>query len=636
MAVITPDTFNPLHRYVSVRLQQGVPIVDAEWNEKDDVRRFELRAFLKWFVGDGVPDGADAFRIDAAAVPAVNELRVRAGVPAAPLGTDPKVSGMRYVGRCLVDGLDALIDADITFRTQPLHVSNAGAAAAAARMGTVVIPELPVLDGSIIIYLDVWDRLVRPDEVPSLVFPDIGTETCVRLRREWAVRARVGVQAPVTGDADFQAGHGYYALASVARVAADQVVYPSQIADQRERRLLTPPSTIVDDVLGTTAARYRRGLDRPAISMREAVNALLRGELPGTADMAIAPAAGLDVIKRSFLFDLTGGIIAVWYSDRVAAVDQVFATRLDAATPAAGFVTPPLQVTNGTAHTLPHAAVLPNGDLFVVYQTGVGAASDILFKRAPLAGLVAAAESPVANTGGVAETSPMVLVSGPLAVVLLHQGALNRWHFRRRKHTDNSWVDVAAQPLSATVTPQRDLHAAVGAAGDIWAAFRAGNDVHALRFTPATGIVTNETTLDSGLGVDQHPFVLNRATGATWVFFESPAGLHVGRFESGAWQPVQAIPDAVAGDREPTAVEESDGGVWLFWTRGAVGAGEIYFRRRDPVTGSWAPPRQLTISAGDDNSPFSLIAENHAIWTFWSSDRGGDVNPYFKRIVTAL
>lgn len=638
MAVITPDTFNPLHRYVSVRLQQGVPIVDAEWNEKDDVRRFELRAFLKWFVGDGVPDGSDAFHIEAAAVPAANELAVRAGVPPAPPGTDPRVASLHNVGRCLVDGLDALIETNTTFRTQPLHVATAGSAALAARLGTVVIPEMPVLDGSIVVYLDVWEHLVRPDEEPALVFPDIGTETCARLRREWAIRARAAAQAPVAGDPDFQAGHSYYALATVVRVAANPVVFPSQITDLRERWLLVPPSTLVTDVLGTTADRYRRGLDRPAISVREAVNALLRGELPSTGEVAIAPAPGLDVIKRGFLFDRTNGLVATWSSDRVAAVDQVFATRLDLAAVAAGFVAPPVQATAGAAaHTLPHAAVLPNGDLFVVYQTGAGAGADVVFKRAPLAGLAAAAETVVANAAGIAEESPMVLVSGPLAVILVHQGApTNRWSYRRRKHTDNTWVDAALQPLSATVAPQRDLHAAVDAAGDVWSAFRAGNDVRAQRLTPATGVVANEITLDSTLGVDQNPFVLPRAAGGVWVFFNSPAGLHLGRFDGGAWQPVQALPDAAAGDREPSAVEEPDGGVWLFWTRGAVGAGDIYFRRRDPATGTWAPPRALVQSAGDDNSPFPLIAANHAIWTFWSSDRGGDVNPYFKRIVTAL
>ena len=70
MAQITPDTFDPLRRFVSVRLQQGVPIVDADWNEMDDVRRFEMRAHSHWFVGSGVPYGSEAFRIDAVAVPA--------------------------------------------------------------------------------------------------------------------------------------------------------------------------------------------------------------------------------------------------------------------------------------------------------------------------------------------------------------------------------------------------------------------------------------------------------------------------------------------------------------------------------------------------------------------------------------
>lgn len=63
MANISRDTFNKMKHYVSVRLQQGVPLVDADWNEMEDIRRFELQAFLKWFIGDGVPVGNDGFRI---------------------------------------------------------------------------------------------------------------------------------------------------------------------------------------------------------------------------------------------------------------------------------------------------------------------------------------------------------------------------------------------------------------------------------------------------------------------------------------------------------------------------------------------------------------------------------------------
>ena len=44
-------------------LLQGVPLVDADWNEAHDVRKFEVQAFLKWFVGNGVPEGNDGFHI---------------------------------------------------------------------------------------------------------------------------------------------------------------------------------------------------------------------------------------------------------------------------------------------------------------------------------------------------------------------------------------------------------------------------------------------------------------------------------------------------------------------------------------------------------------------------------------------
>lgn len=63
MGNFSRNTFDALKHYVGVRLQQGVPLVDADWNELEDIRRFELQAFLKWFVGDGVPAGNDGFRI---------------------------------------------------------------------------------------------------------------------------------------------------------------------------------------------------------------------------------------------------------------------------------------------------------------------------------------------------------------------------------------------------------------------------------------------------------------------------------------------------------------------------------------------------------------------------------------------
>lgn len=49
--------------YVGVRLQQGVPILDTDWNELEDLRRHEVASIGSWFLGDGVPVGSDGFRI---------------------------------------------------------------------------------------------------------------------------------------------------------------------------------------------------------------------------------------------------------------------------------------------------------------------------------------------------------------------------------------------------------------------------------------------------------------------------------------------------------------------------------------------------------------------------------------------
>ena len=63
MGNFSRDTYDYLKHYISVRLQQGVPLVDADWNEANDIRRFELQAFLKWYIGNGIPLGNDGFRI---------------------------------------------------------------------------------------------------------------------------------------------------------------------------------------------------------------------------------------------------------------------------------------------------------------------------------------------------------------------------------------------------------------------------------------------------------------------------------------------------------------------------------------------------------------------------------------------
>src|SRR6266705_369819 len=133
MGVISSNNFDPTRGYVGVRLQQGVPIVDRDWNEMEDIHKFELRTFLKWFVGDGVPSGSDAFRIDPTGDS--NNFWIRAGIGTPTSGISNQDRGLYFAGNCLVDGLDVSIIDDIQFTKQLLHESQPGADALAVALG---------------------------------------------------------------------------------------------------------------------------------------------------------------------------------------------------------------------------------------------------------------------------------------------------------------------------------------------------------------------------------------------------------------------------------------------------------------------------------------------------------------------
>src|SRR4051812_30687983 len=68
---------DPRH-YVGVRLQQGVPVLDADWNELEDIRNMELRAVLRYFIGNGVPASNAGFAISESGV--ANDFAIGPGV----------------------------------------------------------------------------------------------------------------------------------------------------------------------------------------------------------------------------------------------------------------------------------------------------------------------------------------------------------------------------------------------------------------------------------------------------------------------------------------------------------------------------------------------------------------------------
>jgi hypothetical protein len=235
MGNFSRDTFDPLKRYASVRLQQGVPLIDADWNEMEDIRRSELRTFLKWFVGDGLPaksNGSrnDAFRIEALSIPSVDNFRILAD------GSNDGSSASRY----LVNGIEVFITQDIDFKSQPLHENYTGPNPPVAADVIPVDPNaskvrtIPIAAGSYLVYLDIWEREIGRGDDEQLVNPLIGVETCVRIKRDWAVRVRPGTNLPTPADSDYLINHSYAPLATIIRPSNNSAIKTENINDLRQ------------------------------------------------------------------------------------------------------------------------------------------------------------------------------------------------------------------------------------------------------------------------------------------------------------------------------------------------------------------------------------------------------------------
>ncbi len=214
MGNFSRNTFDPNKNYVGVRLQQGVPLVDADWNELDDVIRNEIYSGL----GQAFPDGVQPGSID---------LQIRAISPA------PTNDLLMRDGLVLVSGRPLRVPTTVLYSTQPWSNPTR-----AARDGVTVIPPLTFptsANRTDIVYLDVWEREVRSTEDTNLINLAIGVETCVRLKREFAFRVAEGTQIlPAT-----PAGHSFVPLALLNRLAGQVNITAPQIDDIRPKLFST-------------------------------------------------------------------------------------------------------------------------------------------------------------------------------------------------------------------------------------------------------------------------------------------------------------------------------------------------------------------------------------------------------------
>ncbi len=244
-------------QYVGVRLQQGVPLVDADWNELEDLRRHETEVIGTQFIGNGVPHGSDGFRILESAED--NTFQIRAGI-------------------ILAGGKRAFAADTTAYNTQPN----------AALVDTL---ETPGADTTLIAYLDAWEREVNSVEDEDMVDARIGIETTVRMRREWVVRT-----AEVENPQDLPApptGHVFYPLARIRRLATQARITFDMIEDLRRLDLSLAQSTKASLAVYGHLGTVTFDLDNFAELMDQTANAytnILQSDLFMTDNFADASA----------------------------------------------------------------------------------------------------------------------------------------------------------------------------------------------------------------------------------------------------------------------------------------------------------------------------------------------------------
>lgn len=197
-------------QYVGVRLQQGVPILDADWNELEDLRRMELMALVRFFIGSGVPAGTQGFQIQVSAT--ANNFNIAPGV-------------------ILLEGVLVVGSGITSYTTQP---------------NATGLPPLntPGLDRTDLVYLDAWEDETDADALqgdPRLINVLIGIETAVRIERKWVVR--VQENATKLAAVAKVAGHKYSELALVKRRNGAASITVDMIFDRRRTGL-----TLADNI----------------------------------------------------------------------------------------------------------------------------------------------------------------------------------------------------------------------------------------------------------------------------------------------------------------------------------------------------------------------------------------------------
>lgn len=625
MGNFSRDTFDKLKHYVGVRLQQGVPIVDADWNELEDIRKYELQAFLKWYVGNGIPKGNDGFHI----LPAMgsdNDFVIKGG--------DGTPEG---AGRCLVEGWDVINEKDLNYKDQ--------------RLFNDPLPALttPTGDRTDTVYLDLWEREVgAAEDFEHLVNPIIGIETCVRRKREWVVRVAEGASAPPEETPE---GHVFYVLAHLNRPQN-----AAAIADIVDRRLieLTVISQhdidqIVKDAYGTAYTLDHDGRPNLKVSLRDAINALLRGGLPSTPEQSLT--TGTTYREKPLAITDNQGTIWVFWTEGIENRDIW----------CKGYYPNKNQwgnnrqlTTDPTRDLNPFVLQSRQGEIWLFWRSGrtgeKGSRSIWYNLYNPTTGTWGS-DSQLTTTGSQDyDFFPYALEDRQGNIWVFwqrtEQTQANIWR-KKYDRGASTWKDE--ERLTDAPAPDLKPVAAEDGAGTIWVFWSSNrgtsSDIYYRRYLNQSW--ESQDSQLSPSGNRDKPFVLWDKDGSLWLFWHSLRDQSqnydimynkTSLTNLNVWEQERPLTSDPSSDINPFAFQDSSGDVWVFWqSQRGGGNSDIWYRRYNKV-GGWGQELALTTNPLNDKDVFALQDSVGDIGVFWlrEQQQRDYIDIWFKRLIPAI
>jgi hypothetical protein len=600
MGNFSRSTFDRLKHYVGVRQQMGVPLVDADWNEMEDIRKHELQTFLRLFIGSGIPKDNNGFRI-APVEGVANDFVITGGNGQLP-------------GYCIVDGMDVLNENDLHYSDQVLFENES-------------LPALitPAVDRTDTVYLDIWEREVDSDDDSELINPLIEEETCVRIKREWRVRVAEGVSTAPVNSND---GHVYYTLALLHRPEGLAEIMAEHIEDRRQTGLAVGSwidvRQITRDAFGDSYRHDQDGEPNLKVSLRSAFNDLLQGLVPMSSPMQVTIDPSMEgKLPPQPVTDSLGDTWVFWGSERNANRDILY-KHYSHSNQTWG---PETFLTDDPAvDAQPKPLIDANGQLWVFWVSTRTGNNDIWYNRYSSTGGWSGEQRITTDTGPDGGPAPVVDHDGNIWVF---------WHAKRDNNYDiwSNCYNVAKDTWDGetrhTTATERDVYpnVVVDRDGDIhlvWASYRSENyDIWYKHYNYLEENWGDEEQLTTDVGRDFSPIIVSDLNRNLWVFWWSDrTGTNTSFYKrynqlTKTWtDDLQLTTDVLGG---LYAIVDSANNVWVFWRSERTGKQDIWFNVYRHCRGAWDGDRLLTTDMTEHTNGYAsaIVDTNDDIGVFW-------------------